>query len=191
MKSFTFAFAPLACVMLLVSSALAQQGPPPGPPDGGGDGGGQGGPPAMRDGNQRGGGGPGRMGPGGGGGMGGPMRDGMPGMGGGNGPMGGPWNQIQMLRGYMDLVDSMSRLAKDPDAAGVAAVISGAEVLKPRGPDAAIDYFNKLLPDARSQTIQRAIRLQLIDLYKASGQQEKALEQVRQLTTGAAPASGG
>src|SRR5438552_13511088 len=89
----------------------------------------------------------------------------------------GPMGQIQMLRGYLDLVDSMSRLCKDPNAAGVAAVINASEVLKPRGADAAIDYFNKLLPDVKSPAVGRAIRIQLMDLYKNSGQHDKALEQ--------------
>ena len=181
MKRSTLVIAPFVCLIMIASNALAQQGPPPGPPDG------QGPPPGQRDGGGGGGRG-GRMGgPGGGGG--GMQRDGgggPDGMGPGGGGQRGPMNQIQMLRGYIDLVESMSRLSKDPNAAGVAAVISAADVLKPRGPDAAIDYFNKLLPDTKSPAVQRAIRIQLIDLYKASGQQEKALDQVRTLVTGAA-----
>jgi hypothetical protein len=89
-----------------------------------------------------------------------------------------PLRQFELMRGYLDLVDRFSRLSRDPATAGVAAVISAAEILKPRGADAAIDYFNKLLPEVKNEAVQRAIRIQLIELYKHSGQQDKALEQL-------------
>jgi hypothetical protein len=97
--------------------------------------------------------------------------------------------KVEMLRGYIELVDHFSRLAHDPGASGVAAVITAGEMLKARGTDAAIDYFTKVLPEVKDPTIQRAIRLQLADLYKTSGQQDKALEQLRILMTGGAPSA--
>jgi hypothetical protein len=101
-----------------------------------------------------------------------------------------PMRQFDMMRGYMDLVDRFSRLSRDPSTAGVAAVISAADLLKPRGADAAIEYFNKLLPDVKSEAVQRAIRIQLIELYKNAGQQDKALEQLDLLIKGAPADSG-
>jgi hypothetical protein len=91
--------------------------------------------------------------------------------------------QLERMRGYLDLVDRFSRLSRDPSSAGVAAVISASDILKPRGADAAIEYFNKTLPNVKDPAVQRAIRIQLIDLYKAAGQQDKALEQLTQLMT--------
>ena len=49
--------------------------------------------------------------------------------------------------------------------------------------DAAIAYFEKTLPEAKSPAVQRAIRLQLVDLYKAVGKQDQALDQLKTLMT--------
>jgi len=100
----------------------------------------------------------------------------------------GPGNgggQLDAMRNYLDVFDRYSRLSRDPAAAGVAAVVTAGEILRARGPDSAITYFTKVLPDVKNETVQRAIRLQLIELYKMSGQQDKALEQLESLMTGA------
>jgi predicted negative regulator of RcsB-dependent stress response len=89
----------------------------------------------------------------------------------------------EMLRGYLELVDRYSQMAQDPTKAGVAAVVTAGDILKAKGNDAAIEYFTKLLPDVKDPSIQRAIRIQLADLYKASGQADKALEQLKELMT--------
>ncbi len=174
---------------LLFSGAVAYAQPGPGG-DGGPD---QGGPPNRQDRPQRGpgggGGGPGMMPGMGGPGRGGPDggRGGPDGGPGGGGPMGGPMRQFEMMRSYLDVVDHYTKVSSDPTSAGIAAVIAAADVLKPRGPEAAIDYFTKILPEVKDQSIARAIRAQLADLYKQSGQQDKALEQLHSLITGAAP----
>ena len=41
----------------------------------------------------------------------------------------------------------------------------------------------KLLPEVKTPAVQRAIRLQLVDLYKAAGKQDQALDQLKQLMT--------
>ncbi len=171
---------------LIASFAMAQQQPPPsdgappppgerqGPPGGGG--GGRGGPrgegrgPGMRGDGE----GPGMMG---GGGMG--MGMGM------GGQMGTDPRMLkfEMLRGYFDAVDRYARLARDPSMAGIASVVAAADLLRPRGADAAIAYFEKTLPEAKSPAVQRAIRLQLVDLYKAVGKQDQALDQLKTLMT--------
>jgi len=173
----------LILMAVIGTTAFAQ----PGPQDGGGPGPGRG-----DRGGQRGGGGPGSGGPGmGGPGMGG---GGMPGMdgpgggrpdGGGPGFQGGPMRQFEIMRGYLEIVDRYSKISSDPTTAGIAAVVSAAEVLKPRGPDAAIEYFNKILPEVKNESVARAIRAQLAEFYKASGQQDKSLEQLHMLITGA------
>jgi hypothetical protein len=93
-----------------------------------------------------------------------------------------------MMRGYIDLVDRIARLSRDPTTAGVAAVISAADMLKARGADAGIEYFTKLLDTVKSDTVKRAIRIQLIEFYKQAGQHEKAMEQLTELIN-AAPAA--
>jgi hypothetical protein len=113
-----------------------------------------------------------------------PMRPGGPGQG-GPGYRSPEMAQLDRMRGYIEVVDRFTRLSRDPAASGVAAVIAASDMLRARGADAAIDYFNKTLPQVKNEAVQRAIRLQLIDLYKASGQQDKALEQMTQLMTSA------
>src|SRR5262245_50160457 len=73
-------------------------------------------------------------------------------------PPGAPGAQIDMMRGYLDVVDRYTRLARDPVAAGIGAVITANDILRPRGADAAIDYFNKILPEVKNEAVQRAIR---------------------------------
>jgi hypothetical protein len=93
--------------------------------------------------------------------------------------------QVDAMRNYLDVFDRYSRLSRDPTSAGVAAVVSAGEVLRARGADTAIMYFTKVLPQVKNDAVQRAIRLQLIELYKMSGQQEKALEQLQELMVSA------
>ena len=98
--------------------------------------------------------------------------------------------QLDAVRNYLDVFDRYSRLSRDPTAAGVAAVVTAGEILRARGADTAIAYFNKVMPDVKNESVQRAIRLQLIELYKMSGQQDKALEHLQALMTQAPAGSG-
>lgn len=86
-------------------------------------------------------------------------------------------------RGYMMLVAGYIELSKDSTAAGVASVLTAADVLRPRGNAAAIEYFNKLLPTVKDPAIDRAIRLQLVDLYRATNQSDEALKHLEMLIT--------
>jgi hypothetical protein len=173
----TFLFIGLMAVPL-----IAQNGP------GGGGGGGGGG------GNFRGGRGDGDGGGGRGGRGGGPGGNFEEGRGGGRPPM----QQYEMLRSYIEVVDRFSKLSQDPQAAGVAAVVSASDLLRQRGPQQAIEYFNKALPDVGDPAVRRAIRIQLADLYKQNGETQKALEQLDllmkskgdQVAPTTAPASG-
>ena len=88
---------------------------------------------------------------------------------------------LNLMRGYLDAVDRYARLAHDPAMSGIAAVVTASDLLKPRGADVAIDYFTKLLPSVKSKAIERAIRIQLVDLYKAAGKQDQALDQLKAL----------
>lgn len=154
---------------ILAVPCLGQEGPRP-PRDGGGDEPG----PGMR-------GGGGMMG---GRGMNQPGGPGGPD--GGRPMMRGPEAQkFEMLRQYIDVVDRFAKMTHDASAAGVAAVVSASDILRQRGPESAIEYFNKILPEVPNKAVQRAIRIQLVDLYKQSGQADKALEQLDILIKGA------
>jgi len=90
---------------------------------------------------------------------------------------------MMAMQRYLDLVNQYSKMASDPQTAGVAAVIAASDILKPRGADAAINWFTKILPDAKNPAVRRAIHGQLADLYKQSGQQDKALDELHTLIT--------
>jgi hypothetical protein len=94
------------------------------------------------------------------------------------------------MRVYLDLVDRYSRVARDPTQAGVAAVVQTADILKPRGAQAVIDHFEKLVPEVKNEAVARAIRLQLIDLYRQTQQADKAVEQLSELIKSAPAGSG-
>lgn len=121
----------------------------------------------------------------------GPGREGRPergpeGVGGGRGPaLGGPQHpmmaQIEMMRAWLELIDRYVRMSKDPVSAGVAAVVSADDLMRAKQPSQAIEYFNKVLPEVKNETVQRAIRLQLIELYGKNNEPDKALEEIRKL----------
>jgi hypothetical protein len=99
--------------------------------------------------------------------------------------------RFDLMRGYIDLVERFSRLSRDPTTAGVAAVIAAGDLLKAQGPDAGVEYFTKALETAKNEAVRRAIRIQLVELYKQSGQHDKALEHLTDLINGAPAGAGG
>ena len=101
-----------------------------------------------------------------------------------------PSDQLDRMRNWLDTVERYVRMARNPVDSAVAAVITANDILRPKGPDAAIDYFSKILPTTKNDAVQRAIRLQLIELYKAKNQPEQALEQLQSLMTSAPPGGG-
>jgi hypothetical protein len=103
----------------------------------------------------------------------------------------GPMGQVELLRGYLEMVDRFSHLARDPASAGIAAVISANDMLKARGQDAVVNYFTKILPNVKNEAVQRAIRIQLIQAYQTAGQQDKAMEQMESLMINAPSGAAG
>jgi hypothetical protein len=169
----------MALSAMVAGSAMAQEAPGPGGhgprPDG----------PEGRDGRGPGGDrdhGPGRDGD----------RDGdRPGMGGmgmgfgrgdGDGFMLPP--QMRMFQGYMMMVEQSARMSRDESTSGVAAVIMAGDLMKKKGPEATISYYNGLLSDVKDPAVERAIRFQLVELYKRSNQPDKALGELTHLITG-------
>ena len=98
---------------------------------------------------------------------------------------------FDLMRGYIDVVERFARLARDPTSAGIAGVIAAGDLLKPRGTDAGIEFFTKALETAKNDAVRRAIRIQLVELYKQSGQHDKALEHLTDLINGAPAGAGG
>ncbi|MFT3788392.1 MAG: hypothetical protein QM770_19840 [Tepidisphaeraceae bacterium] len=151
------------CAALPLASFAALSTAQPAGPDGG--------PPGMRGGD----GGLGHDGPG---------REGMgpDGMGPRRFGMREPNQQrLELIRGFQSIVDGFCEIGADPAKSAVAAVMSAGDVLRAKGPAEAINYFEKLLPEVNNPTVERAIRLQLIDLYRASNQSDKALEHATKL----------
>jgi hypothetical protein len=160
----------LALCALVAGSALAQDGPGSGrPPRGEG--------PEGRDHDR----GPGdrERGPGG--------MDGGFGRGDGDGMgMGMLPPQMRMFQGYMMMIEQSARMSRDASASGVAAAVMAGDLLRKKGPEAAISYYTGLLPDIKDPTIERAVRFQLVELYKRTNQEEKALGELTRLITGKA-----
>ena len=81
---------------------------------------------------------------------------------------------------YLYVVDHVTRMSENPTAAGVAAVFRAHDLLKSQ-PQKAIEYFNDLLPQVKNDAVKRVIRLELAELYKNAHQDDKALDQLREL----------
>jgi hypothetical protein len=159
----------LALSAIVTGSAIAQDGPPGRPP--GPDG------PGMRDrgpGDRDRGGPPDRDGRDG--------RDGYFGRGGGEDFMLPP--QMRMFQGYMMMVEQSARMSRDASTSGVAAVVMAGDLLRKKGPQGAIDFYTKLLPDIKDPAVERSVRFQLVELYKRTNQEDKALGELTRLITG-------
>jgi hypothetical protein len=89
----------------------------------------------------------------------------------------------QTADAYVWYVEHTAAVDKDPDSAGVAAVIKSEELLKTKDPQAAADYYLKVVYDAKSHAVIRAARMELYEVYKSMGQADKALEQLQLVMT--------
>jgi hypothetical protein len=79
------------------------------------------------------------------------------------------------------LLDHTIAVTKDPEGAGVWAVDQTMEILKDQPPQATIDYLQKMLYEAKGRAVQRAIRIKLVGLYRATDRNDKAAEQLEEL----------
>jgi len=87
--------------------------------------------------------------------------------------------QLRMMNDLLTLVDNYHKIASDPSAAGVAAAMGAGDHFQ--NPKEAIAWYEKVLPNVKDEVIVRAIHLQLADLYKKTGDHEKALAQLEWL----------
>jgi hypothetical protein len=94
----------------------------------------------------------------------------------------GPMGQIRLMRELLSLIDDVRKVTDSPSASGVAAVMGVKDQMQ--SPQAAIDFLERTLPQVQDPSVQRAIRIQLGDLYKNTGQKDKALAQSERLIIG-------
>jgi thioredoxin-like negative regulator of GroEL len=113
------------------------------------------------------------------------MRDNQNGQGQGPNRPGGqrPNDPLGRMLNYLEIVERYGKITKDGTSAGVAAVIAANDLLRPAGNKAAIEFFTKMLEETKNDTVKRAIRLQLVDLYRLTGDRDKALEHLKILMT--------
>jgi ABC-type sugar transport system substrate-binding protein len=88
---------------------------------------------------------------------------------------------MQQSNEYIWFQEHQAAIAKDPEAAGVIAVLRAVEFLQDKDPQTSIDFFNRILTDTHDMAVKRQVRLTLSDLYRKVNQQDKALEQLQQL----------
>jgi thioredoxin-like negative regulator of GroEL len=81
------------------------------------------------------------------------------------------------------LLEQTASIAKDPETAGIWAVDQAADMLKEQQPQTAADYFQRMLYQAKGRGVQRAIRFQLVSIYRAMNREDKATEQLEELMT--------
>ncbi len=91
------------------------------------------------------------------------------------------------MRGYMELVDRYAKLAADPSESAISAILTAGDILRPRGPEAALGFFGKILETNTDPVIQRAIRLQMVDIYRQSNQPDKALVEIEKIIAISSP----
>ncbi|MEO0965145.1 MAG: hypothetical protein AAFY08_08490 [Planctomycetota bacterium] len=89
--------------------------------------------------------------------------------------------ELEAVTRVMDIVEQMTEVAKDPDASAIAAIISVSDHHDEREQ---VEFLEGVLQETSSETVRRAIRMQLIEVYKHSDRMDKAAEQARMLITG-------
>ncbi|MFI4861217.1 MAG: hypothetical protein ACIAXF_11100 [Phycisphaerales bacterium JB063] len=88
---------------------------------------------------------------------------------------------LELMSHFTELIGDMHTIADSPSTSGVLAVMSVEDNMET---DDAIDFLEDMLKDTDDETIQRAIRIKLIDFYKNAGQHDDAVEQIEALITG-------
>jgi hypothetical protein len=81
------------------------------------------------------------------------------------------------------LLDHDAAIDKDGESSGIWAVYQAADIMKDQPTQTSIDYFERMLYDAKDRGVQRAIRTKLVGLYRANNQDDKAMAQLEALMT--------
>jgi len=78
-------------------------------------------------------------------------------------------------------LEHYSYIAKDSDAMGIMALEQANELVKPQGPNAQLEFLQKMLYTAKGPAVVRAVHAMLAQVYHQSGQDPKAMEQYQML----------
>ncbi|MEM9916327.1 MAG: hypothetical protein AAF911_15335 [Planctomycetota bacterium] len=90
--------------------------------------------------------------------------------------------EVGLYSELLELVLTYEEIANDPGKAGVAAVMAVEEHVQEASEAAAL--FEEMLPQVTNPTVERAIRLKLVDVYGEMDQPEKSIEQLKLLIKG-------
>jgi hypothetical protein len=90
--------------------------------------------------------------------------------------------EIEMFGQMLETVATYGKIAKDPDLAGVAAVLSVEDHIDD-DIDGGIAFLTGALKDTKSDAVRRAIHMKLVDAYSAKDDHKKALEHLRKVIT--------
>ena len=86
---------------------------------------------------------------------------------------------IGLMSQYLELSNQIVALTGTPEGAIFMAVEGIFEVYEERrDAPSAIKHLERILDDTRNQTVRNIVRLKLRDIYKETGQSDKALEQL-------------
>ncbi len=86
---------------------------------------------------------------------------------------------VQLMNQYLDLSEQVVSIASRPEATIFMAVEGIFEVYEQRkDAPGAIKHLERILADSSNQTVRNIVRLKLRDIYKETGQADKALEQL-------------
>ncbi|XAM00208.1 hypothetical protein OT109_02230 [Phycisphaeraceae bacterium D3-23] len=88
---------------------------------------------------------------------------------------------LELMGRFTGLIGDMHEIADSESASGVLAVMSVEDNMDA---DDAIDFLEDMLKEADNETVQRSIRIKLIDFYKNSGQHDEAVEHLEALIAG-------
>ncbi|MEM1107361.1 MAG: hypothetical protein AAGH99_01580 [Planctomycetota bacterium] len=87
--------------------------------------------------------------------------------------------ELELYNELLELVLTYREIASDPGTAGVAAVMAVEEHVEDASESAAL--FEEMLPQVKNPTVERAIRLKLVEVYGEMDQPEKSIEQLKWL----------
>ena len=90
--------------------------------------------------------------------------------------------EVELYSELLELVLTYEEIASDAGTAGVAAVMAVEEHVQEASEAATL--FEEMLPQVTNPTVERAIRLKLVDVYGEMDQPEKSIEQLKLLIKG-------
>ena len=91
-------------------------------------------------------------------------------------------SKLGAMHNLIVVIEDFARVSSNASTSGVAAVLAANDQFKNN--EDAIAFYEKVLPQADDATVKRAIRIKLIELYKKSGDREKANANLEKLITG-------